>query len=96
MSELALHFLVGFLLCFLGTLPFGPINLSVVKVTVDHGLRRGMEIAAAASLIEVLQALIAIVFGLMISNFLENNTAVKFVLAIVFVILAAYIFFRKP
>ncbi len=96
MSELVLHFLAGFVLCFLGTLPFGPINLSVVKVTVDHGVRRGVEIAAAASLIEILQAAIAILFGMVISNFLENNIVLRFSLAVLFIILAAYIFSREP
>ena len=55
-----LYFFVGFAACLLGTIPFGPINLTVVKTTVDHDARRGTEIAIAGSLIEILEALIAI------------------------------------
>ena len=65
-----LYFFVGFFACTLGTIPFGPINLSVVKTTVDHGARRSTEIAIVASLIEILEALIAIWFGMVISSFL--------------------------
>ncbi|MBU14335.1 MAG: hypothetical protein CMQ14_04500 [Gammaproteobacteria bacterium] len=60
----------------LGTIPFGPINLTVVKTTVDHSAQRGTEIAIVASLIEILEALIAIWFGMVISRFLESNLAI--------------------
>jgi len=91
-----LYALVGFLACFLGTIPFGPINLSVVKTTVDYDRRSGLTIAFAASLIEILQALIAISFGMLISTFLDSNLLFKFFLAFVFIVLAGFIFTRKP
>tara|TARA_B110000858_G_scaffold89711_1_gene103722 strand:- start:36949 stop:37578 length:630 start_codon:yes stop_codon:yes gene_type:complete len=91
-----LYFFVGFLACLLGTIPFGPINLAVVKTTVDYDRRSGIEIAFAASLIEILQALIAICFGMLISSFLDANVLVKFFLAFVFIALAIFIFTRKP
>ncbi len=80
----------------LGTIPFGPINLVVVKTTVDYDRRSGIEIAFAASLIEILQALIAISFGMLISNFLDANVFVTFFLAFAFIALAIFIFTRKP
>lgn len=91
-----LYFLVGFLACLLGTIPFGPINLAVVKTTVDYDRTSGIEIAFAASLIEMLQALIAICFGMLISSFLDANVAIKFALAFIFIALAIFIFTRKP
>ncbi|PCI76428.1 MAG: hypothetical protein COB20_10675 [SAR86 cluster bacterium] len=91
-----LYLFVGFLACLLGTIPFGPINLAVVKTTVDYDRRGGIELAFAASLIEILQALIAICFGMLISSFLDSNVVVKFFLAFVFVALAVFIFTRKP
>lgn len=91
-----LYFFVGLLTCFLGTIPFGPINLAVVKTTVDYDRSSGIEIAFAASLIEILQALIAICFGMLISSFLDANVLVKFVLAVIFIALAIFIFTRKP
>lgn len=91
-----LYLLVGFLACLLGTIPFGPINLAVVKTTVDYDRRSGIEIAFAASIIEMLQALIAISFGMLISSFLDANVIIKFFLAFVFIALAVFIFTRKP
>lgn len=91
-----LYLLVGFLACFIGTIPFGPINLAVVKTTVDYDRRSGIEIALAASLVEMLQSLIAIFFGMFISSFLESNVIIKFFFAFVFIGLAIFIFTRKP
>ncbi|MDA0279544.1 MAG: LysE family transporter [Proteobacteria bacterium] len=90
-----LYLFVGFLVCLLGTIPFGPINLAVVKTTIDYDRRSGIEIAFAASIIESLQALIAICFGALISSFLDANVFVKFFLAFVFIALAIFIFTRK-
>jgi threonine/homoserine/homoserine lactone efflux protein len=91
-----LYLFVGFLACLLGTIPFGPINLAVVKTTVDYDRRSGVEIAFAASIVEMLQALIAICFGALISSFLDSNVLVKFFLAFVFIVLAIFIITRKP
>ena len=90
-----LYFFVGFAACLLGTIPFGPINLTVVKTTVDHDARRGTEIAIAASLIEILEALIAIWFGMVISSFLESNLAIKLGIGLLFVILAVVVATRE-
>lgn len=96
MENPLLYLFVGFLACLLGTIPFGPINLTVVKTTVDYDRRSGIEIAFAASIIEVLQALIAISFGMLISAFLDANVFVTFFLACFFIVLAIFIFTRKP
>lgn len=91
-----LYFIVGLIACLIGTIPFGPINLTVVKTTVDYNAVRGTEVALAASLIEIVQALIATYFGMIISNFLEENFVIRIAIAAVFIILAAVIFTRKP
>ncbi len=90
-----LYAMVGFLACFIGTIPFGPINLAVVKTTVDYDRRSGVQIALAASLVEMVQALIAISFGMLISSFLESNVFVSLSLALVFIALAIVVYTRK-
>ncbi|MEX0965288.1 MAG: LysE family transporter [Pseudohongiellaceae bacterium] len=90
------YLLVGFFACFIGTIPFGPINLAVVKTTIDFDRRSGTEFAFAASLVEVLQAFVAISFGVLISTYLESNIAIKFILASLFITLAIFIYTRKP
>ncbi|MCG8414973.1 MAG: LysE family transporter [Pseudomonadales bacterium] len=91
-----LYFIVALIACLIGTIPFGPINLTVVKTTVDYNAARGTEVAVAASLIEIVQALIATCFGMIISNFLEANLLVKTAIGLVFIVLAVVIFTRKP
>lgn len=90
------YFLVGALACFLGTIPIGPINLAVVKATVDHDRGRGAELALAASIVEIVEAIIAICFGLVISNFLQMNPWLRLVIALAFFVLAGALLARKP
>lgn len=96
MDSPLLYGLIGLLACFIGTIPFGPINLAVVKTTVDYDRGAGMQLACAASIVETVQALIAISFGMLISSFLDSNIAVKFFLAFAFIALAVFIYTRKP
>lgn len=96
MDSTLLYFLVGFTACFLGTIPFGPINLTVVKTTVDYSPTQGIEVVIAASLIEIVEALVAIFFGSVISRYLDSSIVIKFVFAFVFVALAIFVFTRKP
>ena len=95
MANPLLYFLVGAIACFLGALPFGPINLTVVKTTVDYDRWRGYEVALAASLVEILEALVAIIFGLVISTFLQTNVIFSGVIALAFIALAIFVFSRK-
>ena len=90
------NFLVGASLCFASTLPFGPINLTVAKTTVEKSHLRGFEVAVAAALVETFQVLIAVWFGLVISNFLEDNVVFRAVVATIFIILGVFIFKRRP
>ena len=95
MDTPVLYFLVGLFACFLGTIPFGPINLTVVKTTVDHNAARGTEVALAASLVEMAEALVAIWFGMVINNYLETNLLLRLLIALAFIGLVGFIFTRK-
>lgn len=90
-----LYALVGWFASFLGTLPFGPINLAVVKTTVDHNQLRGLEIALAAALIEILQALVAILFGMAIGDYLDASRWLKVIIGGSFVLLAIVVWLRQ-
>ena len=94
--NLLTYFLTALVVCFISTIPFGPINLTVAKITVDKNQFRGFEVAIAASFIEIFQALVAIWFGMMISAFLESNLLFRACVATIFVVLAVIIFKRKP
>ena len=81
---------------FLGTLPLGPINLAVIKTTVDQHARAGLEFAIASSLIEILQAVLALWFGAFNSSFWQANPAFEMLLASVFILLGAAFWLRRP
>lgn len=94
--SLTLYFIVGAVVCFVGTLPFGPINLTVVKITVDKDYWRGLEVALAASIVEMFQAIIAIWFGMVIGDFLSSNLLFRLLVAVVFVALGIFVWTRQP
>lgn len=70
--------------------------MTVVKTTVDYDRKSGIEVAFAASIVEIFEALIAISFGLAINPYLDGNFVIQFVLALVFIALAVFIVTRKP
>lgn len=89
------YFAVGMFACVIGTIPFGPINLTVAKTTVDHSARQGIAVALAASLVEIVEALVAISFGMVISTYLDSNRLITLVLGIVFILLAGFVVTRE-
>ena len=56
------HFLLGFVFSFIGSIPFGMINLTVVDTTIHKGLRAGIVLGLGAAIIEFFQAIIAVLF----------------------------------
>ena len=95
MENPAFYFVVAMTACFLGSVPVGPINLVVVKTTVDYSPRAGLEVAVAASVVEILQAAVAIFFGMFISDLLQSNLYIKLGIAAAFILLAVVLFLRK-
>jgi len=88
-----IHFWLGFILSFLGSLPLGIINMKVAETTIRKGLLAGLLIATGASMIELIQAFVAIKFThLFVGNpqvdFIFNSVAI-----LVFFGLSVYFFF---
>lgn len=89
------YFVIALVAAFVATLPFGPINLSVIKATVDHHRLGAIQLSAAAALVETGQALIAIIFGLVINRFLNDHPGLNLVVAALFIALAIYVFIHE-
>lgn len=94
--NIVLYLGTGAAICFASTLPFGPINLTVAKTTVDKHYLRAFEVAVAAALVETLQVLVAVWFGLIISRFLEDNLLFRALVGTLFIIIGVIIFRRRP
>lgn len=90
-----MQFIFGFLGSFLGGVAFGPINLSVVEVTLKKSVRYAIRFCAGAALVEIIQAAIAILFGKMISRKIEEFPELKLLVIVFFVILGIYFIFKK-
>ena len=93
--ELLFPFSFGLIACFIGALPFGAINLTVVSLTVNRSYEQGMRFALGASLIEIGEAYIALIFGKLISGFINRHSELPYFIAFVFIGLGIYFFARK-
>lgn len=90
-----MHFLYGLLGSFLGGVAFGPINLSVVDLTLKKSMRSARQFCVAAALVEIFQATIAILFGKLISRKIEEFPELKLLVIIFFVVLGLYFIFKQ-
>lgn len=95
MTTLFQLFAIGWLASFLGTLPFGPINLSVVSRTVKDSLRAGLWFAFAAALIEIAQSFIALHCSALINQYLDSSPWIKWVTAGLFILLGLVFMLRQ-
>ncbi len=85
-----LAMLLGLVLSFIGSVPPGVINTSVVHVTLQRGLRAGLVLAAGASLVEWVQAFVAVLFGRFFAAHPEVDFWFNVLATVVFAALAAY------
>ncbi len=64
-------FFIGFIASFIGSLPIGMLNMTVMEISFSKSLKQGVLFSAGAAFTEFFQAIIAIKFS---SWFLENPT----------------------
>lgn len=96
LSTFILHVLIGFALSFIGSIPFGMINMTVADTAIKKGLKAGLWVGLGAALIEFFQSFIAIKF----THLFVENPSIDFyfniIALIVFFALAAFhLFFQK-
>ena len=82
-----MHFLLGLIGSFLGGVVFGPINLSVVELTIRKNLQSALKFISAASLVEILQAFIAVFFGKLISKKIDEFPEFRLLIIAFFLVL---------
>lgn len=88
-------FLIACLASFLGSLPFGPINLSVVDTTIRQSFRAGLWFSAAAAVVEIGQSFIALEFNHSISTFLNTHLWARLLAAFLFLGIGLVFMLRK-
>jgi len=88
------HFLLGFIISFLGTIPPSTFNLLAIKRATSIGLRKAMWFAGGAVSVEFFYCFIAVIF----SRFFLTNKNIAHIIEIGAVpafILLAYVFLTK-
>ena len=90
-----MHFIYGLLGSFIGGVAFGPINLSVVDLTLRKSIRSALRFCLAAAMVEIIQAFIAIMFGKLISRKIQEFPELKLLVIIFFIVLGLYFIFKR-
>ncbi len=88
-------FFLALIASFLGALPFGTVNLTVVDTTIRKSFRVGLTMAAAAAVVEVIHAFLAVHCSFYITQYIEESIAVKVFVLGLFILLGVYFFFKK-
>lgn len=95
MTTHLLYFFMALVATVLGTIPFGPINLSVVNITLKKSLKAVRVFILAAALVEIIQALVSIFFGAVVDKFLMDNAWFQWLAIAVFLGAGIFILLRK-
>ena len=90
-----MHFIFGLLGSFLGGVAFGPINLSVVNITLKENIKSAIRFSIAAAFAEVILAYIAIMFGKIISRRIEEFPELKLLVIAFFIILGLFFILKR-
>jgi threonine/homoserine/homoserine lactone efflux protein len=83
------------LISFIGSLPFGPINLVMIDTTLKNGLRTSVWFALAAALVEMPQAFVALQGSTWLKQLIYDSPWVKIAGFVFFVVLGSLFFFKK-
>ncbi|MDZ7608748.1 MAG: hypothetical protein U5K79_24895 [Cyclobacteriaceae bacterium] len=79
-----IQFFYGLFGSIIGGVAFGPVNLSVVELTIKKNLPSANRFCLAAALVEIGQAFIAILFGKLISRKIEEFPELKLLVILFF------------
>lgn len=90
-----IYLLIGALICTIGAVPFGLVNLSVMDVAINQKVRKSMSIARGAAIVEVLFALIALLAGTILSGYFNDNILVKYIVLAVLVVSGIFFWFKQ-
>src|SRR5690606_34852812 len=66
--SILIHVALGIVLSFLGSIPFGTINVTVIESAISRGFRTALHVIFGAAIIEFVQALIALKFSGLITR----------------------------
>lgn len=84
--SLAINFALAFLFSFVGSIPPGVLNLTVIQLGLDHKIKIAYRFAFASALVEYPYAWGAIAFQKVLTSYTNADTYLQLVAAIVLVL----------
>lgn len=91
------HFFIAFGLSFVGSLPFGMINMSVARTAINMGMRVALAAAIGASIVELVQVFVALkLTSLFAENISVKQTFIIIATVAIFIGGIFFLFFAKP
>lgn len=86
---------LGAVICTIGAVPFGLVNLSVMDVAINQNVRKSMSIAHGAAIVEILFASTALLAGTVLSGYFNGNILVKYIVLAVLIVSGIYFWFKQ-
>ena len=90
-----IHFAWGWLCGFLGTLPFGTINVSIAEMAIQRGTRVAISMAIGAAVVEFLQSYIALSFYHILTHNEEMERTIILICIPIFLVVGVFYLFKK-
>lgn len=92
---LLVHALIGLVLSFIGSIPFGSINVTVIESAILNGFRNALWVIFGASLVEFFQVVIALKFSSLITQYPMTEQILFWMTIPIFIGLAWYYFKQR-
>lgn len=93
--EFLIYFTVGVLVTFVGAIPLGTVNISVINTTLKADARNAMKIAFAAGIAEIIISFYALHCSVVVSSFIDMNQWIQVMIAIILFLIGGILFFKK-
>jgi threonine/homoserine/homoserine lactone efflux protein len=91
-----IHVLLGVILSFIGSIPFGTINVTVIETAILKGMRVAVWVVLGAAIIEFIQACVALLFSHLITQNPLTEQILFWISIPIFIGLGVYYLRQKP
>jgi threonine/homoserine/homoserine lactone efflux protein len=94
--QVIIHYTLGFVTSFIGSIPLGTINATVIRLSLTENKRTILRFIAGATLAELIYSFIAVHFSGFLLTIPKLDFYIRLVSIPIFILLGLYYFFSKP
>ncbi len=91
-----LYGITGFVAAFLGALPPGAVNLSVVYTTINRGARYVIPVVLVAAIGEIILSYFALHCTMAVEEYIRQNVYLQYVIALALIVAGLILLLKKP